>query len=113
MQEQNLRDLSRDLKRNLSRLMEQRSNFESHWQEIADVLLPRRADITKERAKGDKRNIEIFDGTAIHSLELLAASLHGMLTSSANRWFSLRFKEPILNDEDEATEWLDDATNKM
>jgi hypothetical protein len=113
MQEQNLRDLSRDLKRNLSRLMEQRSNFESHWQEIADVLLPRRADITKERAKGDKRNIEIFDGTAIHSLELLAASLHGMLTSSANRWFSLRFKEPVLNDEDEAKEWLDDATNKM
>ena len=32
-----------------------------------------------------------------YSLELLASSLHGMLTSSANRWFSLRFKEDILN----------------
>ena len=46
-----------------------------------------------------------------HALELLAASLHGMLTSSANKWFSLRFRSK-LNDVDEA-EWLEDATSKM
>jgi len=113
MQNEQLRKLSRDLKDNLSRLQEQRSNFESHWQDVADVMLPRRADITKERAKGDKRNIEIYDSTAIHALELLASSLHGMLTSSAQRWFSLRFKEPMTNDVDEAKEWLDDATERM
>jgi hypothetical protein len=113
MQNEQLRKLSKELKDNLSRLQEQRSNFESHWQEVADVMLPRRADITKERAKGDKRNIEIYDSTAIHALELLASSLHGMLTSSAQRWFSLRFKEPAANDVDEAREWLDDVTNRM
>jgi hypothetical protein len=93
--------------------MEKRSTWESHWQEIADLMLPRKAEITKERARGDKRSTQIFDATGIHSLELLAASLHGMLTSSANRWFSLRYKEAVLNENDEAREWLEDSIDKM
>jgi hypothetical protein len=113
MQNQEYRNLARELKSNLSRLMEQRSTWESHWQECADYMQPRKAEITKERARGDKRNILIFDASAIHALELLAASLHGMLTSSANRWFSLRYKEDLLNDSDEAKEWLEDAKDKM
>ena len=113
MQKQEFRNLARELKTNLSRLMEKRSTWESHWQECADYIQPRKAEITKERARGDKRNVLIFDATAIHALELLAASLHGMLTSSANRWFSLRYKEDALNDSDEAKEWLQDATDKM
>ena len=113
MQSQEFRTLAKQLKDNLSRLMEKRSNFESHWQEVADLMLPRKAEITKERARGDKRHTQIFDATAIHALELLAASLHGMLTSSANRWFSLRFKETQLNESDEAKEWLEDSTQRM
>ena len=113
MQDQELRKKAADLKNNLSRLMEKRSNWEVHWQEVADYMLPRKADITLERPKGDKRNTLIFDGTAIHSLELLASSLHGMLTSSVNRWFGLRFKETNVNQNDEAREWLEDVTDKM
>ena len=113
MQSQELRRLASELKNNLSRLMEKRSTWESHWQEIADLMLPRKAEITKERSRGDKRSTLIYDATAIHSLELLAASLHGMLTSSANRWFSLRYKEAKLNESDEAREWLEDSIDKM
>ena len=113
MQDQDKRKLAADLKNNLSRLMEKRSNFEIHWQEVADYMLPRKADITLERPKGDKRHTLIFDGTAIHALELLASSLHGMLTSSVNRWFGLRFKETLVNQDDEAREWLENVTDKM
>ena len=48
MQSQELRKLASELKNNLSRLMEKRSTWESHWQEIADLMLPRKAEITKE-----------------------------------------------------------------
>src|SRR5210317_2475081 len=113
MQTLELRKLAAELKNNLSRLKEKRSTWESHWQEVADLMLPRKAEITKERARGDKRHTQIFDATAIHALELLAASLHGMLTSSANRWFSLRFKETQFNESDEAKEWLEDSTERM
>jgi len=113
MQPQELRKLAADLKNDLSRLVEKRSNWEIHWQEVADYMLPRKADITLERPKGDKRHTVIFDGTAIHSLELLASSLHGMLTSSVNRWFALRFKETAVNENDEAREWLENVLDKM
>ena len=68
MQDQKFQKLSKELKDNLSRLMSKRSVFESHWQEVASYMLTRRADITEQRAKGDKRNIKIYDSTAIHSL---------------------------------------------
>ena len=113
MQSQSLRSLAKELKDTLSRLEEKRSTWESHWQEIADLMLPRKAEITKSRSRGDKRSASIYDATAIHALELLSSSLHGMLTSSANRWFSLRFKSNILNENDESKEWLEDSTDKM
>ena len=113
MQKQEFRDLARELKTNLSRLMEKRSTWESHWQEVADYMLPRKANITKSRSKGDKRSELIFDGTATHALELLAASLHGMLTNTVSPWFSLKYKNDNLNREDEAIEWLEDSSNRL
>ncbi len=101
------------LERRLSTLQSQRSNWEQHWQQLADYMLPRKADITKKRAKGDKRTELIFDGTAIHAVELLASSLHGMLTSPSTPWFSMRYRDPALQQNDEANEWLELCTDQM
>ena len=46
MQSQEFKALAKQLKDNLSRLMEKRSNWESHWQEVSDFMLPRKAEIT-------------------------------------------------------------------
>ena len=105
--------LARELKANLSRLIDTRKNFESHWQECADLFLPRKADITEKHTRGDKRNLQIYDSSPTHSLELLASSLHGTITSSSTRWFNLRFKNAVLNDSDEAREWLESAEEMM
>lgn len=94
-------------------LRTERQNWESHWQEVADYMLPRKADITKSRSKGDKRHELIYDGTATHALELLSASLHGMLTNTVSPWFYLKYKNDDLNREDEATEWLEDCTRVL
>ena len=94
-------------------LQTQRQNWESHWQEIADYIVPRKADITKKRTSGDKRTELIYDGTAIHAAELMSASLHGMLTNAATPWFSLRYENAELNGDDEAKEWLEGATDVM
>ena len=94
-------------------LENQRSVWESHWQELADYISPRKADITKHRTAGDKRTELIFDGTAIHAAEMLAASLHGMLTNPSTPWFSLKFKDRTLDGDDEAKEWLEGVTEVM
>jgi hypothetical protein len=106
-------DLAKNLLKRYDRLKSQRQNWESHWQEVADYMQPRKADVTKTRSRGDKRTELIFDSSPLQSVELLAASLHGMLTNPSTPWFSLRFKEEDIEFEDEAKEWLESATETM
>ena len=68
--------------------------------------MERKADVTKTRSKGDKRTELIFDSSPLHAVELLSASLHGMLTNPSTPWFSLKFKNSQMVDEDAANEWL-------
>ena len=51
MQQQEFRRLAAELKNNLARLMDKRSTWESHWQECADFMQPRKAEINKERQR--------------------------------------------------------------
>lgn len=105
--------LVKDLLKRFSKLQTQRQTWESHWQEVSDYMMPRKADVTKRRSPGDKRSELIFDSSPLHAVELLSASLHGMLTNPATPWFSLKFKKSDLPDEDAANEWLQDATDRM
>ena len=106
-------DLTKSLLKRFDRLTSQRQNWETHWQEVADYMMPRKADVTKTRSKGDKRTELIFDSSPLQAVELLSASLHGMLTNPSTPWFSLRFKNSEMDNEDEAKEWLESATETM
>lgn len=101
------------LMKRFASLQNQRKNWESHWQEVADYIVPRKADITKKRTSGDKRTELIFDGTAIHAAELMASSLHGMLTNASTPWFALRFGDDNFETDDMAKEWLLGVTDVM
>tara|TARA_R110000765_G_scaffold76543_1_gene150014 strand:- start:245 stop:1843 length:1599 start_codon:yes stop_codon:yes gene_type:complete len=94
-------------------LKAQRVTWEDHWQEIADYFLPRKANITEKHTKGDKRHDQIFDGTATHALELLSASLNGMLTNTISPWFVLKFRNEMMTEDDEANEWLESCAKIM
>ena len=106
-------DLTKKLLKRFDRLTSQRQNWETHWQEVADFMMPRKADVTKTRSRGDKRTELIFDSSPIQAVELLAASLHGMLTNPSTPWFSLRYKDEGLDADDEAKLWLEGVTETM
>jgi hypothetical protein len=72
-----------------------------------------KTDLTKTRSRGDKRTELIFDSSPIQAVELLAASLHGMLTNPSTPWFSLRYKDQGLDADDEAKLWLEGVTETM
>ena len=106
-------DLTKTIMARFDRLKTGRQNWETHWQEVADYMQPRKADVTKTRSRGDKRTELIFDSSPIQAVELLAASLHGMLTNPSTPWFSLRYKDEGLDADDEAKLWLEGVTETM
>ena len=106
-------DLTKTIMARFDRLKTGRQNWETHWQEVADFMQPRKADVTKTRSKGDKRTERIFDSSPLQAVELLAASLHGMLTNPSTPWFSLRYKDQVLDQDDEAKLWLEGVTETM
>ena len=106
-------DLTKKLAVRFGRLKSQRATWESHWQEVADYMMPRKADVIKTRSKGDKRGQLIFDSSPLQALELLAASLHGMMTNPSSAWFTLKFKDANMDQQDEGKIWLEAATEVM
>lgn len=83
----------------------ERTNCESHWQSIGEVISPRKIDFVGMRTPGERRNNAVYDSTGIHANELLAAGLHGMATNPAMKWFSLRLvSSKVINEDGSTTE---------
>jgi len=90
-----------------------RKVWESHWQEVADYILPRKNDITRSATAGEKKGFTLFDSTGPHSNELLASSLQGILTNPATIWFELITGDPAIDDLDDVRRWLQKQTRSM
>lgn len=102
----------------------ERTNCESHWQDIAEVCSPRKLNFVGTRTPGEKRMNKIYDTTGEQAVQMLAAGLHGMATNPASKWFSLRMvgeqvidpqtgEKVDLNDLPEVQEYLSDVEEIM
>ncbi|MEW5705133.1 MAG: portal protein [Pseudomonadota bacterium] len=87
----------------------ERANWESHCEEIATVIQPRKMGFVGLRTPGEKKMSQVYDPTGIHACELLAAGLHGMATNPSSRWFSLRLADDELNEQEAVRGYLSDV----
>lgn len=94
-------------------LAAERAQWDGHWQEIAEIFSPFRADFLGSRTPGGKRGSRIFDGTPGLAAENLAAGLWGLMTNSSNAWFQLRHQDEAVNERPEVALWLDLASRRM
>jgi len=101
------------IKKRCANLESVRSTWEDHWQEILDYVVPRKADITFVRSRGEKRTEVLYDSTAITANNLLAASLQGTLTSASLPWFHLKLRDTELNQNRDVQLWLEDSAKRM
>jgi hypothetical protein len=97
----------------LAKLESSKQIWSEHWQEILDYVMPRKAEVTTQYARGAKRTSKLYDSTAIHSNTLLAASLQGTLTSASLPWFHLKVMDENLNLRRDVSVWLEDCRNRM
>lgn len=91
----------------------ERTNWESHCEEISQLVSPRKLGFTGDRTAGEKKMTKIYDATGVHANEMLAAGLHGMATNPASRWFSLRMKDDKIGEQDDIRAYLSDVEEKM
>jgi len=97
----------------LNFLSAERKNWENHWQEIADFIIPRKNDITRRSSPGEKKQQIILDNTAQVGLERLAGALHGLLTNPSVRFFDLTTGDLALDNKDKVRQWLDDTGRRV
>jgi len=71
------------------RAKERRGAWEPHWQQCFEYALPQRESSLAGMTPGVKRTDKLFDATAPHAVEQLAASLLSQLTPPWARWFGL------------------------
>ena len=87
--------------------------YEPLWQEIAEYIFPRRSGIGFTPQEGAKQTTKQFDSTASHSLNILAASMHGTLTPSNSVWSSFKLRDDRLNRIKEVMDWVEAVTATM
>lgn len=104
---------AKELVQRTAHLEAERGNWENVWQEIADNLIPRRNNIIARRSPGEKRNSKRYSSAGQHALEILAAALHGTLTSKAVLWFELTTGDDELDKQRPIRDWLDECAMRM
>jgi hypothetical protein len=82
------------------------------WDLIDQFVTPYRGDMFSDlRTEGEIewRKRQIFDGTAIHSAQILASSLQGSMTPPGMQWFHYRFRDEELNRDVDAMTWVEEC----
>jgi hypothetical protein len=99
------------------RMRQQRVYFEKIWQDIADRIIPRKADFKRQRGKitepkGERRTEKVFDAAPALALDRFAAAMHSLVTPRNQQWHSLRPQDPALAEDQEVKAYLEEV-NKL
>jgi len=91
----------------------ERANWDSHCQEVADYMIPRKGTFTATRTPGGKIRSKIYEDTATYALDVLASGIHGKLTSPATDWFKIKPEDEDLWEHEEVKVWFSKVQKKM
>lgn len=89
-QPQKDQDLAAQIVKEFKEISNYRGNFETHWQEIAQRMIPNEAPyfnaFGQSRTQGEKRTQFVFDSTAAIALGRFAAIMDSLLTPRNQKW---------------------------
>lgn len=98
-------------------LVGSRYNFESHWQEIAQRMIPSHTNLFNSlgqiQAPGQKKTEFIFDSTAPIALTRFASILDSLLTPRSQTWHRLVADNPILQKNRDVRLWFEEVNRLL
>ncbi len=80
-----------------------RSGWLQHWEDLAEVQLPRVLGFTTTQREGERRTDGIYDGTPMQAARGLANAVGGMARPDGEQWI---FMEVEGGTDDEGHEWI-------
>ena len=84
------------------------------WQDLADMMIPRKAQVSYKSLYGPRRQTErMLDETAVDAAQKLGATMQGSLTSPAAKWFGLAMRDQELRRLGLLNPWLEDCTSTL
>jgi hypothetical protein len=89
-----------------------RSNWDSQYQDCADYAMPQNNQITRKKAKGEPDD-DLFDTTAEESLIQLSAGLYSYMFPTDSRAFVLEVDDEELAQNDDVKQWLEKTTKVL
>lgn len=110
-------DKAQELLSEYSSLAGNRGNWESHWEEIAERVLPAYSQSfysqIGQRSQGEKRTDKVFDSTAAIALGRFASILDSLLTPRNSQWHSLAASDPYLNKNRDIRLWFGEVSRLL
>lgn len=100
-----------ELLRRHRELLAEQESWRGHWRECAEFVKPRKGE--HGGSPGSKRHGRVYDGTAEHALDVLAAGLHAGLTNPDMKWFRLVLPDPEAMEADSARFWLSEVEDRL
>ena len=98
----------------LASLDNNKTSFKVHWRDLADFILPRRAQFTlTDTNRGERRNQKIINNTATLASRTQTSGMMGGVTSPAREWYRLSTSDPALNESGAVKAWLHIVTRRM
>lgn len=94
-------DLAQEIVKEYNRKAQDRGTLDAHLTEIAERILPSHSKLFTQgpnsTTKGEKRNLELYDSTAMIALNRFSAIIDSLLTPRNQTWHKLASTNPDLN----------------
>ena len=87
-----------------------RSQFEHHWDDLAQVLLPRRQGFMRTTQEGEQRVDGVYDGTPMQGARSLANTVGAMIRPEGQDLTTIRTEDDKLAQQGEVQDWLGRST---
>ena len=97
-----------------AKLKSARRTWEQTWQELAEVLLPRRADFTVQSlADGERRTDNIYDSVPMQARRSLSTAIDSLIKPRNVQWFHTRPRNEDLAADEGAMKWSELVSKRM
>lgn len=110
-------DLAAGIIKEFKQISSNRGNLESHWQEVAQRMIPNEAPyfnaLNQSTSSGEKRTQYIYDSTAVVALGRFSAILDSLLTPRNQKWHRLEASDPSLNRQREVQLYFDQVNELL